>query len=170
MGADNDARCGEQQSVSIGSGARHGFGADDGASTGPVLGHQSHTVSAADLLAEDAGENVGGAACGQRDDDLDCPPGLRAHSLSTRREMVAGHGRDSEDNRDAIQTRGATDAHFTLTTSRSIGTVVGSYVNMPMSSASRPGSTHPESQPCIARARSREWTCTALARSLRTLS
>jgi hypothetical protein len=59
-------------------------------------------MSAADLLAEDAGEDIGGASCRQRDDDLNRPRGLRVRSLSIRREKVVGGGRYGERNGDAI--------------------------------------------------------------------
>ncbi len=68
---DDEGTRDQEQHAAVGVGALHHFGADDGAGARPVLDHHARAVLVADLLAHQAGEDVGPAAGRVRHDDPD---------------------------------------------------------------------------------------------------
>src|SRR5262249_25848316 len=100
------------------------FGPDDRAGTWPVLGDERHAVIATDLFGKNAGEDVGGAACRQRYDDLDPAPDLGAR-LTGGRDRDERKARDDEGKRGTTRGRGAEEFHGVLADCGQIGGVVG---------------------------------------------
>ena len=89
MRIDDEDDAGDEERVAIRRSPRCRFGSDDCAAARAVLDHHRHALGAADLLAQHAGDDVGGAARRIRIDDLDrC--GLRQRALAEREESESG--------------------------------------------------------------------------------
>jgi len=88
MRVDQERRVGEQHGFAVGRGAGDRLGTDHGAGARAVLDHRGDVLGAADLLGQHAGDDVGAAACRQRNHDLQ---GSSRRASASRGDADARH-------------------------------------------------------------------------------
>src|SRR5438132_898275 len=96
MRLDDNRRRDEQQGITIGRGARNSFGSNDIGRPRAVLNQHRQSLRPADLLGQQASLDVGGAARGERNDDLDRSRHLRPCTRTGRRKKREGKGSESD--------------------------------------------------------------------------
>ncbi len=72
----------DQQRIAVGRRARHELGADAAAGAGAVVDHHRLSERLADLIADDAADNVGIAAGRERHDQPDRPVGKSGEGIA----------------------------------------------------------------------------------------
>jgi hypothetical protein len=71
MRIDDECRSRDKEGIAVGCGARRDLGSDHCARSGSVFDYDCYALSAADLVTEEAGDNIGGATWRVRIDDFD---------------------------------------------------------------------------------------------------
>src|SRR6516164_8266702 len=88
----------DQERVTVRTGMGDVFGPDTAAGAATVLDHDCSIEALADLVADEAADNVGVAACGERHDQLDRPYRIAGCEQASRE-----HGADGSAGENAEQ-------------------------------------------------------------------
>ena len=86
----------EEERVSVRLGPGDGGGADIAAGAGPVLDHHALAEDLAHLLADEPGDDIGRATCGEGDDQVDRAAGEIGLRARLRAGEAGGAGCDEE--------------------------------------------------------------------------